>query len=180
MATPRKTATKRAPRTTTGAAAVTVGSGRDAALDVVVDELADDPDLAAEPVAASLTFTTPDDPDAAARAADPGTPFALDGERFLAYRPKRSVRQMLFAAASGSASDADRINAVLTWCDAALSPLANMRIKQRLLDRGDHLTLDHIVDVMTGLTEYWDAQESRAGRRAAGKRPAPRPSGPPR
>ncbi len=145
--------------------------------ELVVDETADVPELAGVEVPAALTFTTPADPETAERVQDPGTPFVLDGERYLAYQPKKAVRAMLFAAAAQSASDADRINAVLTWCDAALSGLAVMRIKQRLLDRTDHLSVDHLVDVMNGLTAYWDAQHSRAGRRAADRLSAPAGAG---
>jgi hypothetical protein len=191
VATPRKTAAtakaaekaaakaapaKRAPRTRAprkAAAALAVAAGDEADLGIVVDETANVPELADAAVPASLSFNTPEDPEAEARRNDPGTPFDLDGERFLAFEPKKAVRAMLFSAAAQGASDADRIHAVLTWCDASLSPLANMRIKARLLDRTDSLSVDHLVDIMNGLTDYWDARKSRAGRRAADKQPAP-------
>jgi hypothetical protein len=181
VATPRKAAPARrapakkaAPRRAPARPAAVVLQAADAAdLDVVIDETADDPALADVPLA--LSFTTPADPEAQERRDDPGTPFDLDGERYLAFRPKRSVRAMLFSAAAQGASDAERIRAVLTWMDACLSPLAAMRINARLLDRTDDLGIDHLVDLMNGLTAYWDKQEgSRADRRSlggAGKRP---------
>lgn len=167
MAAPRKKTPARAARSS--AAAVVVGE---------IEETGPPPPVVVEAdpetIPDALTFTTPEDPGAQARREDPGTPFALDGETFLAFEPKKAVRAMLFAAAAQSASDADRINAILTWCDAALSPLSNMRIKQRLLDRTDDLGVEDLSDLMTRLTEYWDARDgSRATRRALGKQRAP-------
>jgi len=169
-AAPRKAAARKAAARPVATA---VASADEADVDVVVDETADVPELAG--VAPALSFTTPFDPEAAERAADPGTPFELDGETFLAFKPKKSVRAMLFSAAAQGASDAERIRAVLTWMDACLSDLAALRINQRLLDRTDSLGIDHLVDLMNSLTAHWDAQESRAGRRA---KTAPRTLGP--
>lgn len=95
-------------------------------------------------------------------------PFELDGESFVARKPKDSILIYLTAAASDNATDADRMYAVMQFINGCLTPAAQARIQSRLRDYDDDLELDDLVDLMEDLAEKFGAEKRRA---ASGRAP---------
>src|ERR1051325_1900736 len=112
-------------------------------------------------VAEALVFTTTPDEDAADVEVK-ATVFELDGQRYRAFRPKQTVMVILLAATSRGAALAEQCQAVLTWLDHCLDPVAQMQLQNRLYDRNDNLQFEDLVDVMLGLMDRWDAEATAA------------------
>lgn len=94
-------------------------------------------------------------------------PFVLDGEQFLARRPKESVLIYLQAARANAATTADKLHATMAFLDGCLTPAAQQRIQARLRDWDDPLELTDLVDLMTDVSaKLGEADEAEAAGKA--------------
>lgn len=85
--------------------------------------------------------------------------FKLDGEKFIARKPKDSVMVYLTAASSDQASTADQMYATMQFINGCLTPAAQQRIQSRLRDWDDDLELDDLAELMQDLAKRF-AEES--------------------
>lgn len=85
-------------------------------------------------------------------------PFTLDGEDYIAVRPAEIYFERIIAAMSGTATDSDKVYAVLSFLDAAVRPVDRMRIEARFKDIRDPLrSATQLIPVTFALCEQWGA-----------------------
>jgi hypothetical protein len=121
----------------------------------------------AEPeVPEALTFTTTADTEAAQAEEQP---FTIDGETYTAVRPKDAAYAFLSQAAARTSNNGDKVVAVFTFLDMALTEESASRLRDRLMDRDDPFQFEDAADIMGRLVEHWQPA-NRAQRRANGRR----------
>lgn len=95
-------------------------------------------------------------------------PFVLDGEEYVARKPKDSVLVFLAAAQSDSASDADKVYAVMEFLRGSLTIASQHRIQSRLRDFDDPLEIQDLMPVIEGVSKEFGGDLADAMRKATG------------
>lgn len=125
-----------------------------------------------------LVFTTPDAPERTdeQRKADE-LHFEIDGVRYLAIKPSKSVFVRLSLAAARNRSDIDQAAAVIDFLDEAIDPISNAAITARLTDREDRLEYNDLLDLIETMIQHWSNNAPKNGPAAVTKRRrAPQPA----
>jgi hypothetical protein len=99
-------------------------------------------------------------------------PFELDGEKYVARKPKDSVLVFLAAAQSDSASDADKVYAVMEFLRGSLTIASQQRIQSRLRDFEDPLEIPDLMPIITDVSAEFGGDLAEAMKKAAGGQPA--------
>ncbi|WP_089327346.1 hypothetical protein [Actinomadura meyerae] len=126
----------------------------DADLDLDLDDELDDDEVEEVDVEPELVFTTTkkDRPTADEQEK---IPLEVDGEIYYSVKPTDEALVFLTTASSRGLSDGDRFNAILQFCDNALTSDSSNRITQRFLDREDDFEFEDLLEVTKAIAKAW-------------------------
>ena len=92
----------------------------------------------------------------------------IDGEVLTAVRPTDDAFALLTVAGARSTPMPDRMRAIIDFLDDAFDEPSRVRLRDRLLDRGDDFGFEDLLPIMVEIVKRWQAE--RAPRPARARR----------